>query len=70
MPTARRDAGPATPASNRERILALEAEVTQLREIAEPPQRDIQRKRIAQLQVDLEAIRAAWVKAGARARRH
>jgi hypothetical protein len=58
----RRENGPPTPATNRTRIVRLEDEVEWLDRLVEQHEHAlaIQLQRIAQLQADLDAIRAAW----------
>jgi uncharacterized coiled-coil protein SlyX len=53
---------PSTPASDRQRIAALEEQITRLEKVVDRQQGDldIQLQRIAQLQADLDAVRSAW----------
>lgn len=54
-----------TPARDRARILALEAQLGRLENAVDQHQHDldIQLQRIAELQADLDAVRSAWVRA-------
>ena len=69
MKRPRKDDTPPTPISNHERIVALEQQTAQLEfqierlvEMVNRHQRDldIQLQRIAEIQADLDAIRAVW----------
>jgi chromosome segregation ATPase len=74
----RKDTSPPTPDSNRARIHTLEEYIARLEKLVDEHERSLaqherelgtQLQRIGQLQADLDAIRAAWVKANALRRR-